>query len=496
MIKTPRSIFRLFTGGVLAGCCLLIPSLVFPADMYRVSAKELVIRLGEACGGGGAEWTRTSGPSSVLVRNLGDRSYARLYETGNYEFSTSCCSTTNRSVESLASNRAPAARSRVSSLITSPDRVGFGRNTTGGAAANGYTVVTSLNDSGRGTLREALKESRPPMWITFADSIRGGTINLRESINVTARNITIDGAGSDITISVARSAQFPMLQFRGGNTIIHGITLDGNKSRSTGMMLREGNNYWVDHVTVKNFEYDDGISVGQPSREDTSASEITVSNYHSLNTNYSLLGGGDVSVRNYPPYLITIHSSILSAEDRNPKIKNHGTAHLFNNYIHSYRFSGSNAGANSVIYSQNNVFSALSANNPRNALSGPTNNGGSVGRVYSSDDVFLDRASYHGDVRVVSRSAMKLPYSYNLRSSSQVLDHVNANAGADYAQSGTSTAQKIPVAETVEEAAPAAPVVQASPVAQASPVQAPAAPTGGSCVRQVKSIDYVRRPAN
>lgn len=448
-------------------CSSLVSTHLLAADVNIVTAKDFVHRLGEACGGGGAEWARTGGPSSVLVRNLGDRSYARIYDTGNYEFSTTCCSISNSSNNTVNVTQARSSGSRIDSLMASPDRVGFGRNTTGGASAGSYTVVTSLNDSGPGTLREALRERNPPLWITFADSIQGGTIYLKEPINVWTRNLTIDGAGSGIKISVERNTDIAMLQFRGGNVIIHGITIDGNNSRSTGLMIREGNRYWIDHVTVRNFIYDDGITVGFGNREDTSASEVTISNYHAYDTNYAMMAGGNDKVEFYPPHRVTIHSSILSAEDRNPRIKNYGTAHLFNNYIHSNRFSGVNAGANSVIYSQNNVFSSLSANNPAMSLSGTTNNGGRVGRVFSSGDVFLDRAGHTGDVRFVSNSAINLPYSYNLKSSSQVIDYVNANAGANNA-----TASRVLTTEQQTRTV---------------------VPTSGSCVVQTQTVDYLRR---
>ena len=45
---------------------------------------------------------------------------------------------------------------RVHTLLNNGHRVGFGRNTTGGADAAAITTVTSLADSGPGTLREAI----------------------------------------------------------------------------------------------------------------------------------------------------------------------------------------------------------------------------------------------------------------------------------------------------------------------------------------------------
>lgn len=77
---------------------------------------------------------------------------------------------------------------------------GFGTQTPGGAGGTGYEV-TSLADSGPGTLRDALSSSN--RVITFAV---GGTIALETTIRVSGHHITIDGATAPppgITIAAA-----------------------------------------------------------------------------------------------------------------------------------------------------------------------------------------------------------------------------------------------------------------------------------------------------
>lgn len=485
----PKKILGLCSSSLLISISLLVPFNAYSADVYKISAKELVYRLGEACGGD-AEWKRTKGPSSALVRNRGKRSFTRLYDTGTYEFTASCCSISGKSSLTGRANYSNSP-SRIKALMSSSDRMGFGANTTGGAAASSYTVVSNLNNAGKGSLRDALLEGRGPKWITFSNSIRGGTIYLSDPINVKGKDITVDGAGSGITISVRGNTSIPMLQFRGGNTIIHGITIDGNNTRSTALLLREGDDYWVDHVTIKNLIYDDGISVGQGTRKNTSASEVTISNYHAYNTNYGMIGGGNDRVAFYPPYRVTIHSSNLSARDRNPRIKNNGTVHIFNNYIHSFKYSGASAGANSVVYSQNNVFSASKANNPKMALSGISNNGRTAGRVFSSGDVFLDRSSQHGNVRLNSASSIKLPYRYKLKSASSVKSYVLANAGAAKAGNSGSDSDKDVEVAAANPAPRPAPRPTPTPLAPSSGTKNE--PTPSNCDVQTKSIRFVRR---
>lgn len=405
---------------------LIVSTATFAAG-NEVEIEHAKYRLGNpACGVSASAWELSSGPSSALVTNSGDNSYVEMFESGNYEFSRTCCEVVN-------GQGYGSPLSRVNALMSSSDRVGFGENTSGGAEATQYTVVTSLADSGNGTLRDALR-GNSPSWIIFDESIHGGTITLNSIINVTSGDITIDGAGADITVSVNRSATHPIFTFRGGNTIIHGITIDGNGSKATSMMLRQGKNYWVDHVTITNNDGDDALGIGQGNLGDESASEVTVSNFHVYNATYGILSGGENYIDDYPAHRTTIHSSNLSARDRNPRIKNNGTTHLFNNYVHSFIYLGMHSGTDTVIYANNNVYSAARANNKSNALAaGSTKDSGEPGVAYSAGNMFIDGAETGDRVSDVSASSFNLPYQYTVMPASDVVDHVLANAGADNA---------------------------------------------------------------
>lgn len=385
-------------------------------------------RLGNpACGVSDSTWALSSGPGSALVTNSGDESYVEIFEPGSYEFSRTCC---EASVNSGYGSSLP----RVNSLMSSPSRMGFGGNTTGGADAAEYTVVTSLADSGEGSLREALLGDTPA-WIVFDESIHGGTIRIDSPINVQSGDITLDAAGADITLTVSDSYLRPMLVFRGGNTIIHGITIDGNDRRVEAIMLREQKNYWVDHVTITNIDGEDAFTVGQGSRGADSASEVTISNYHIYNSAFGYLAGGEDGIENYPPHRTTIHSSNLSARDRNPRIKNFGTAHVLNNYIHSFIYKGSHSGTDTVLYTENNVYSGANAKTKNTSLGGglTARQTGVPGVVYSSGDLMIDGAEANGQTSFVSAREFGLPYDYTVMPASEVIEHVLANAGASNA---------------------------------------------------------------
>jgi len=411
-----RYLLRLTTCSLVFSC---IPAVsVAQNSVGEVDVNALVWKLDSgSCANPGALWTQTSGPTVPVLINNGADSSVRVGEHGDYEFELSCCSANGN-----------GSGDRVQALMSSPDRIGFGAATTGGSAASSFTVVTSLKDDGEGSLREAMKQDGP-LWIIFDESIHGGTINLRSSINTHTSDITLDGAGADITLRPISGGEFPLLQFRGGNGIIHGITIDLNQTRSTGLGLKEGKNYWVDHITVSGAIYDDGLTLTQQNRGKDSSTEITVSNYHVYDTNYGILGGGG-KLDSYVPYNVTIHSSNLSARDRNPRIVNNGFAHFFNNYVHSHTYSGASADTDSVLVAENNVFSARDANNPKVSLVGRSTTGGVDGTVYEGGNLFLHEASSSGNVRGLSQMPFTIPYSYTLMDVEDVAEHVLSNAGA------------------------------------------------------------------
>jgi hypothetical protein len=366
-------------------------------------------------------WRQVVGPSDANILTSGTQVTAEINQAGYYEFEHSCCTI-----------------DRKGSLLNSPSLVGFGQYTTGGSQSSGYTVVTNVNDDGPGSLRQALAQGGP-VWIVFDPSINGKTIYLQSELNISNSDITIDGRGASVTLSPTRDGMH-LAAFRGGNTIIHGIKLDGRGHDATALMLREGRNYWIDHVTITNFSGDDAISIGQGNKVNTSASEITISNYRAHNTSKGLKAGGNGTYPNFPVNRVTVHTSELAAEERNPRTQYGSIFHVFNSYVHSFIYAGMDSGRNAQIISENNVFSALSAKNNNNAqmgrfatakvypLEGPN---GPIGHVYSTGDLFIDSANSSGSINPSSPSPFNIPYSYNLQDANAVVGLVQKNAGVE-----------------------------------------------------------------
>lgn len=140
-----------------------------------------------------------------------------------------------------------------------PGAEGFGRYTTGGRGGYVYTV-TSLDDSGEGTLRWALSQSGP-RTVVFAVS---GTIHLSSSLSIPS-NTTIAGQsapGDGICV-----ADYPVtmsgnniivryMRFRLGNTY---VTVDGADGWD-GFGGMDKANWMIDHCSVS-WSIDECLSV-------------------------------------------------------------------------------------------------------------------------------------------------------------------------------------------------------------------------------------------
>ncbi|WP_370634748.1 polysaccharide lyase family 1 protein [Cesiribacter sp. SM1] len=135
-----------------------------------------------------------------------------------------------------------------------PGAEGFGRYTTGGRGGK-VVVVTNLNDSGPGSLREALRMKEPRI-VVFAVA---GTIELESSLDINTGNLTIAGQsapGDGITLR-----NFPM-KIKGDNVIVRYLRFRmGDKKGHQGDAISATgrNNIIVDHASMS-WGTDEGAS--------------------------------------------------------------------------------------------------------------------------------------------------------------------------------------------------------------------------------------------
>ena len=89
----------------------------------------------------------------------------------------------------------------------------------------GGLIVTNLNNSGAGSLRQVIADASAEDTITFDPSLAGGTINLSSEISI-GKDLTIDGGAHQITIS--------------GNNTCRVFSLSSGKLTLSGLTLAEG----------------------------------------------------------------------------------------------------------------------------------------------------------------------------------------------------------------------------------------------------------------
>ncbi|KAL1193879.1 putative pectate lyase 21 [Cardamine amara subsp. amara] len=219
---------------------------------------------------------------------------------------------------------------------------GFGRAAVGGL--NGPICrVTSLNDEGPGSLREACKRPEP-LWIVFDVS---GTIHLASFVSVSSHK-TVDGRGHRVKIT-GKGLRLKECE----NVIICNLEFEGGVGPDADaiQIKPKSHNIWIDRCSLKNY-YDGLIDI---TREST---DITVSRCHFMNHNKTMLIGADTSHVTDRCIRVTIHHCFFDGtRQRHPRVR-FAKVHLFNNYTRHWSIYAVGAGVESQIYSQCNIYEA------------------------------------------------------------------------------------------------------------------------------------------
>jgi pectate lyase len=191
---------------------------------------------------------------------------------------------------------------------------GFGRNTTGGAGQPVYRV-TNLNDSGSGSLRDAL--SRGNRCVVFDV---GGTISLSSNLMVKGANVTIDGLTAPSPGITLKGRTLVMQGSSGaGNIVVRGIRSRGTPSGEDAIRVYNASNIVIDRVSVSGFG-DGAVDVTEKARD------VTIQ--------WSILGNGNPShnfsnLIGYDASRVTVHHNLyLNSDDRNPYCGRNGASSL------------------------------------------------------------------------------------------------------------------------------------------------------------------------
>ncbi len=227
---------------------------------------------------------------------------------------------------------------------------------TGGAGGQNI-VVTNLNSSGAGSLKDAIAQSGRRI-ITFTPGLTG-TINFTNVVYVDFPDMTIDGKGADITVS-----GFSLSVHKGNSTpvqnvIIKNLTFGNTEPDRSAIRIEFGSsNVWVDHCTFYNNSVGNtgqGLSIWDRGLGFNGLTGITLSwNHFKTPNKKSILIGSETE---YTGGRVSIHNNWFEGVDaRNPRVHSGMLVHMWNNYLDNWVEYGVGVSDGADLLSQNDIF--------------------------------------------------------------------------------------------------------------------------------------------
>jgi len=189
---------------------------------------------------------------------------------------------------------------------------GFGRNTTGGAGQPVYRVI-NRNDSGAGSLRDAISQGNRCVVFDV-----GGDIALASILPIKGANVTIDGftaPSPGITLR-NHALEISGINWGANNIIVRGIrSRDANRTSyhgdEDGLTVHHTSNVVIDHVSVAGFG-DGAIDISDYTRDVTVQWSIFAEGSWKSNK---------ANLIKYWTTRISIHHNLyINASDRNPYV--------------------------------------------------------------------------------------------------------------------------------------------------------------------------------
>jgi hypothetical protein len=159
-------------------------------------------------------------------------------------------------------------------------------------------TVTNGDDSGPGSLRQALADANDGDTINFDSALNGQIINLTSGELVINKNITIAGPGGDLlTVSRSSSNLFRIFHVMPGRAVtIEGLTIQNGSDSGGGGVLNDHATLTIDSCIVSgNFAPDQGAGLyndGSGSTAHLTILNSTISGNQALSTVILTAGGG------------------------------------------------------------------------------------------------------------------------------------------------------------------------------------------------------------
>ncbi|WP_082472071.1 pectate lyase [Paenibacillus bovis] len=195
-------------------------------------------------------------------------------------------------------------------------------------------------------------------------------------------------------------------------------TANINENNDIPLYINNGQNYWVDHVTLEGHGYDpNGHDLDKLMYVGSGADYITISNSKFTNHRYGLILGwpndDDASVKQYTglPHLTMTNNYFNNVYTRAPGLMRYGYFHVKNNLIQNFKL-GFTVATNAKIYSEGNAFnadgnSAIINVDPSTKLSGQFKDTGSSPAITSNLPVTSWKPSSNYSYSVMSPAAAK-----------------------------------------------------------------------------------------
>jgi hypothetical protein len=179
------------------------------------------------------------------------------------------------------------------------------------------TRVTNTNDSGPGSLRQALADAHNGDTISFDSSLNGRNIGLTNDELVIDKNITINGPGSNL-LGVYRTSQaaFRIFHIMPGATVtISGLSISrggGGDQPGGGAVLNDHGTLTMNNCVMQN----NGAQNGGGVYNDGSGGAATLAVLNStISGNYASFGGGGIfnDASNAGSAILTIMNSTIDS---------------------------------------------------------------------------------------------------------------------------------------------------------------------------------------
>jgi pectate lyase len=285
------------------------------------------------------------------------------------------------------------------------ERVGFGRNATGGDPARLYRV-SSRDNAGAGTLRDAL-ESAEPWWIVF--DVEGEfVLDFDDPIQVRSDK-TVDGRGRDVRL---RNARFDLRE--GVHNVIfsdfESAFIDPQDNMGDMFSLRGPGGQSPDDYSTRDiwFHHLDLHHAGDGLIDVRGASNITLSWLHLHDHTKVMLHTSDMDENPSPGMYITYHHNFFDTVTRRGPHFAYGRADFFNNYQYHWYEYGIAAIDDAQLLSEANIYEAREGEFCIVPCPDPSPHGGGndffVSKVAVSNDWAQDQTS--GYVKSVGDSLL------------------------------------------------------------------------------------------